>query len=214
FVIATPWLLAFITEFLEIKAVKFKYFKNKTINLLLNIFLLLCFVLVPLNVLVTTNFVRDPFDSFCEDKYSSETKSFIFPCQAINTIKSKSEYKNLKLYNNFGWGGFLIWTWPEKQLFIDGRLPQADYEGKSLLEEYWNFSKIDQSEFYLDKHQIKMVLLYDNDRPVKLSRFEKKFLFMNEADFNSKNLLKEYLDQSPRWKLVYTDNIAKVYVQK
>jgi len=214
FIIATPWLLAFITEFLEIKAVKFKYFKNKAVNVLINTFLLLCFALVPLNVLVTTNFARDPFSSFCEDKYSLETKSFIFPCQAIETMKSNPEYKNLKLYNNFGWGGFLIWTWPEKQLFIDGRLPQADYEGKSLLEEYWNFSKVDQSEFYLDKHQIKMVLLYDNARPVKLSWFEKNFLFMNEADFNSKNLLKEYLDQSPEWKLIYTDNIAKVYVQK
>jgi hypothetical protein len=214
FIITAPWLLNFITDFFEIKATKFHYLKNKTINVLINVFLVGCFIIVPLNILVTTNFVPNPFNSFCENQYSPNQKSFIFPCQAIEIMKSNPAYRDLKLFSNFGWGGFLIWNWPEKQLFIDGRMPQADYEGRSLLEEYWDFFNDDQSEFYLNKHQIKMVLLYDSSRLTKLNWLEKKFLFMNEADFNKKGPLKEYLDNSPEWKLIYSDDISKIYVRQ
>ncbi len=214
FIISAPWFLAFITDFLEIKAVKFKYFKQRSVNTLVNVFLLLCLAIVPLNVLLTTNFVKDPFTGFCENSYSPRHKSFLFPCQAVNLIKSNPQYSHLKLLNNFGWGGFLIWTWPEKQLFIDGRLPQANYGGRSLLEEYWDFFKADQSESFLEKHQIEMVLLYDNINPVKLNWWEKNFLFMQEAQFNKKDPLKEYLENNSQWELVYSDNISKVYVKK
>lgn len=214
FIIATPWLLTFITEFLEIKEFKFKYFQNKWANILINAFLFFCLAIVPLNILVTTNFVKNPFTSFCENKYSPEENKFLFPCQAVEMIKSNPEYQNLKLYNNFGWGGFLIWAWPEKQLFIDGRMPQANYEGRSLLEEYYDFSQKNKSEFYLEKHKIQMVLLYDNPNPIKFNWFEKNLLFMSEVEFNQKNPLKEYLDNSPRWKLIYSNDIAKVYAQK
>jgi len=213
FIIATPWLLAFITEFLAIKAVEFKYFKYNLANILVKTFLILCFILVPLNILISTDFVKDPFTSFCEDKYSDNGKVTLFPCRATEIIKSDARYQNLKLLNNFGWGGYLIWTWPGKQLFIDGRLPQANYEGKSLLEEYWNFFNEGETEKHLNKHQIKMVLLY-NAQPKKLSWFEKNFLFMNEATFNQPDQLKKYLDEHSAWKAVYTDNIATVYVQQ
>ena len=36
-------------------------------------------------------------------------------------------YKRQKIFNNYGWGGYLIRVWPEKELFIDGRLPQYQY---------------------------------------------------------------------------------------
>ncbi|PIT94521.1 hypothetical protein COT98_03340 [Candidatus Falkowbacteria bacterium CG10_big_fil_rev_8_21_14_0_10_39_9] len=214
FIISAPWFLAFITNFLEIKPVSFKYFRQQSINIIIKIFLLLCLTVVPLNILLTTNFVNDPFKSFCENSYLSRKKSLLFPCQAINIIKTNPQYNQLKLFNNFSWGGFLIWIWPEKQLFIDGRLPQANYEGRSLLEEYWDFFKTNQSESLLEKHQIKMVLLYEDTNLTKLSWWEKNFLFMNEAEFNQKNTLKEYLTNSPKWKLIYADNIAAVYIKK
>lgn len=214
FAISTPWLLAFITDFLELKAVDFNFFKIRSANILINIFLASCFMIVSLNILVSTSFVRNPFASFCENKQSSRQSEFLFPCQAVSFLKSNPEYRDLKLLNNFGWGGFLIWTWPEKQLFIDGRLPQANYENRSLLEEYWDFFEEDRISGKLDKHQIKAVLLYDNSQPTKLNWFEKNFLFMNEAEFNRPNALKQYLDSNPAWNMVYSDNAAKVYIKK
>jgi len=215
FIISAPWLIAFITEYLGIKAINFKYFKNRVITIIINTFLVLCFLFVSANVIVTTNFVRDPFNSFCENKYSPNKTNFLFPCQAIKTIRDNPEYRDLKLFNNFGWGGFLIWTWPTKQLFIDGRLPQVNYEGRSLLEEYWDFFSEGKSQIYLEKHQIKMVLLYNDNRPVIFNWFERNFLFMKESDFNDKkNYLQEYLDHDSKWELIYTDDLSKVYVQK
>jgi hypothetical protein len=165
--------------------------------------------------LVSTNFINDPFKSFCEDQYAPDGRKLLFPCKAIEVMQSDPEYRDLKLFNNFGWGGFLIWTWPEKQLFIDGRMPQADYAEKSLLEEYLEFTKEGQSAAYLDKHQIDMVLFYDDARPIKLNWIEKNLFFMNETEINKKkSWLKEYLNNSPNWKLIYVDNIAKVYVRQ
>ncbi len=214
FIISAPWLIAFITDFLGLKAVNFKYFKSRSNNILINLFLFFCFLIVSLNVIISTNFINDPFDSFCENKKSSRQNEFLFPCQAISILKSNPEYRDLKLFNNFGWGGFLIWTWPEKQLFIDGRLPQANYENRSLLEEYWDFFEENRAQSQLEKHQIQIVLLYDNSQPTKLSWFEKNFLFMNETDFNQPNTLKQYLDGSSEWKMVHSDNIAKIYIRK
>lgn len=58
---------------------------------------------------------RDPFKSFC-GKY---------PCYAVNFLqKHHQKYLNKKLFNNYNWGGYLIHEYPEKQIFIDGRLPQ------------------------------------------------------------------------------------------
>ncbi|MEI7620709.1 MAG: hypothetical protein WCJ57_04045 [Candidatus Falkowbacteria bacterium] len=214
FAITTPWLLAFFTDFISIGEVKFKYFKKQIINVFINIFLVLCFAIVPLNILITTDFINNPFNYFCEDKYDINEKKLLYPCKAIATIQSNPDYKDLKLFNTFDWGGFLIWTWPEKQLFIDGRLPQANYEGRSLLEEYWDFSEENQGEKLLEKHQIKSILLRSKQQKIKLNWMEKNFFFMNEADFNQPNYLKEYLKNSPNWKLVYSDNIAEFYVQK
>lgn len=214
FIISAPWLIAFITDFLGLKSVDFKYFKNRSANILINIFLSFCFLIVSLNILISTDFVHDPFASFCEDKHSPRRSELLFPCESISFLKSNPEYRDLKLFNNFGWGGFIIWTWPEKQLFIDGRLPQANYENRSLLEEYQDFFKEDLIQDHLEKHQIQAVLLYDNSKQTKLNWFEKNFLFMNEVDFNQPNALKQYLDNNPKWKMVYSDNIAKIYVKK
>jgi hypothetical protein len=38
-----------------------------------------------------------------------------------------------RIFNNFTWGGYMVYAWPEQPIFIDG---MTDYHGADLLEDY------------------------------------------------------------------------------
>ena len=61
-------------------------------------------------------------------------------------------YHDLRIFNNYGWGGFLIKTWPEKELFIDGRVPIMEVNGQSFLEEYYDFFTQEKVESKLNEY--------------------------------------------------------------
>ncbi len=214
FIASFPWLFWFLTEFLDIKSGYFQL-KQKLTKYLLPTFIIIVLVLSTANTLLATNFHSQPFQSFCEDKYNPEDGGLRYPCAALKFIKQWKDYDNYRLLNNFGWGGFFIWTWQEKQLFIDGRLPQAPYQGRSLLEEYWDFQVEATIPAALEKHQIEMVFIGDSQNKVKLNWLEKNFMLLNEAELNNtRNYLREYLEQSPEWKRIYNDAISIIYVKK
>ena len=148
---------------------------------------------------------NDPFRSFCAD----------YPCKAVEYLKSEKNFKELKLFNIYDWGGYLIWTLPGRQLFIDGRMPQYPYEGRSILEEYDNFYEEGRQKIMLEKHGIELVLMRTKDHLFTPNWFEKYFLRIDEEKINSnKNELREYLLASPRWSKAYEDHTALLFVKK
>ncbi|MDP3769765.1 MAG: hypothetical protein Q8R40_02415 [bacterium] len=40
------------------------------------------------------------------------------------------------LFNDYDWGGSLIWSLPDHPVFIDGRMPYWEYEGRDILQDY------------------------------------------------------------------------------
>ena len=162
------------------------------------------------------NFNNQPFSNFCDNRYDAHHNlQTLYPCSAVNFLKSHSEYNNLRLLNDFGWGGFLIWDYQGRQLFIDGRLPQAPFENRTILEAYWDFSIADKIGPSLEKYNIKLVLLKTVTSSVKLNWFEKYFLLINEDELNNqKNYLQAYLRGDPQWKIIYTDAISTIYVRQ
>ncbi|MFH1979511.1 MAG: hypothetical protein ABII99_00490, partial [Patescibacteria group bacterium] len=61
------------------------------------------------------------------------------------------------------------------------------------------------------------VLLDIKTRKFRLNWFEKYFLDFDEDEINESantNNLKDYLDNSNQWKIVYHDNISNIYVEK
>ncbi|MFA5754492.1 MAG: hypothetical protein WC905_04025, partial [Patescibacteria group bacterium] len=96
-------------------------------------YLLFCLALAIGWQVTQMKFVHDPFRSFCRD----------YPCGAYDFLIAHPQYQEARMFNNYGWGGYLIWMMPGKQIFIDGRLPQVEYAGRTLLEEYLDFFKPD-----------------------------------------------------------------------
>lgn len=138
------------------------------------------------------------------------------PHDATLFLKSQEKLHELKLFNNYELGGYLVWMWPEKKIFIDGRMPQKPLEnGVTFLEEYFSFFKTDTVEKKLDQYNIELVLtsadrLFVFQSP--LERLAYKHIFMvEEIDFQTKSPLSTYLESN--WHKIYSDNYSIVYVR-
>ncbi len=169
----------------------------------IKIYMIAGLLFVSFAVMLNINFTRDPFVSFRRS----------CPYKAVEFLKENSRYHDLNIFNTYGWGGYLIWQWPEKQIFIDGRLPQYEFAGHTMMEEYHEFFNEDEQEIEnkLKQYDIKLVLL-KKYRPHKLNWFEKYFLQLNQEKINEKeNELENFLDSSGDWQKIYNDNVSNVW---
>ncbi len=175
------------------------------LNIYLKIYLLFCLLLVSSSQLIQTKFTTHPFQSFCQS----------YPCGAVKFLKNHPQYNLDHIFNKYAWGGYLIWTYPSRKLFIDGRLPQVSFQGYTFLQEYYRFfnKKTDFSKI-LDKYQIKLVLLPATDKKLKFKNWEKFIFDIKNKDLVSHNYLRRYLEHSLSWQVIYHGPAAVIYLKK
>jgi len=166
-------------------------------------FMILSLVTVPVSILMKINFASNPFGRFCGD----------YPCGAVAYFKSHPEYDRLNIFNEYAWGGYLIWTLPQRKIFIDGRLPIFPVAGHSFLEEYMEFFKRDYLPGILDKYNIRLVLIRNKEKEYNFNYWEKKFFSLKEEGGGSRNELAEYLKSSSQWKIIYQDDTSIVFLK-
>ncbi|MCX6796070.1 MAG: hypothetical protein NTW06_01070 [Candidatus Falkowbacteria bacterium] len=179
--------------------IELKFFIN---DFLVKFYVIVTFTLVITALILKTNFTNEPFTykKFCQT----------YPCTAINFLKNCPD-KDQKIFNNYNWGGFLIWVWPGKELFIDGRLPQYPYKNQTFLQEYYEFFDEKKVARKLEEYQIGAVLLKINT-PIKIKLWEKILFGVDEKKINGyPNYLDVYLSSSPHWQLIYHDDISRIY---
>ncbi len=154
-------------------------------------------------VLLLTNFTNTPFKNqkICQS----------YPCDALKKIKTLPQ-ENLKIFNNYGWGGYLIWNWPNHKIFIDGRLPMLQVNNHSLLEEYYEFFDKEKISDKLNKYSINLVL-DKKHKTTKFNWFEKTFLGLKDKD-DKPNPMQEYLSDKKNWELLFEDDNSFVYYKK
>ena len=153
--------------------------------------------------IMTMPWRQDSINAFCDKHY---------PCQAVAYLQNRPETLSWHLWNEYNWGGFLLWRYPTKQLFIDGRMPQAAYRGRTILEEYVDFRKKDTDlSFLLDQYQIRLVLISNQRPPLQIKEWEKLVLGVSEQGGWSPDYLREYLDTSPDWQVVFKDKLSTIY---
>ena len=199
FLATLPFIIKNIYNFLGIDAgTKFKIRKE------LKYFLLICLSLAAIGQYISLRPISNPFSSYC-------TK---FPCQATEFLKTETKYKDLTLFNDYNWGGYLIWVYPEKKIFIDGRLPQVAYGGHTFLEEYYEFFKPNADyESKLAQYNIKLVLTKTNDDKIQLKNWEKFIFQFKDSDLVFPNRLRNYLDTANNWQKIYSDSLATIYLK-
>jgi hypothetical protein len=94
-----------------------------------------------------------------------------------------------RMLNEYNWGGFLIWQYPEKKVYIDGRMPSWKLGEYKVFEEFNQIMRFDEGwQDALDRHEIGFVLVYDN--------FVHRMIFSNIG-----------------WEEKYADGLAAIYVR-
>jgi len=137
-----------------------------------------------------------------------------YPCAAVDYLKANRQYDDLRLLNEFNWGGYLLYAYPERQIFIDGRMPQATYKEHTILEEYSKF-KVAGTDYQelLNEHGIGLILLYSQDRQVKISKLERALLQVKPEEMKINSYLRDFVGSSSDWKEVYKDELSVIYVR-
>lgn len=204
FVVSFPLYAYFLINFFKFKDSLLDKdcfpFRSLIRGILIFMFLLAIFLKA-----IQVRFNNNPFLNYCE----------AYPCQALTYLKD-SPYKNLKIFNVYQWGGYLLWNWPGKKIFLDGRMPQSDLGNQTtVLEEYGNFFQKNKTKELLEKHQIEVILIENkenNSKNSSLNSFPLKILKGKEKE--GANNLTDHLKNSSDYVLVYQDKTALVFIKK
>jgi hypothetical protein len=148
---------------------------------------------------------------------SSLSEEYFYPKKAVDYLKSNLP-KN-EIFSYYGWGGYLIWKFPEKKVFIDGRMPswrwnfQSDHESSYAMEEYMNVlsGEINYKDVF-QKYNVDTVLLPVEKRETFIDQLDKKFKkFLGR--FNKEKLDFNFFDEIEKdgWMKVYSDGTAVIY---
>ena len=78
-----------------------------------------------------------------------------YPTGAVSYLKTNNLDINSGLFNEYNWGGYLVWL--QIPVFIDGRMASWKNDGKSILADYIAISRGDCT--VLQKYKIKLALL-------------------------------------------------------
>src|SRR3989344_2459596 len=179
-------LLSFCFEEL-FKAVKNHQVKLRRFNIAYKILLVLTVLISAYHI--TTSFKTDL-------EWSAEK---LYPTKAISFLKQNPPQG--EIFALYDWGGYLILNYPEKKVFIDGRMPSwrwnppSNRESSNAYKEYRDiiFHGKDFTEIF-DKYNIQTVLW--SAIPGRESKQPKSF---------TKRL------QETGWKKIYGDEVAVIY---
>jgi hypothetical protein len=112
-----------------------------------------------------------------------------YPYGALQYLKQNQP--SGKLFNEYNWGGYLVWKLPEKRVFIDGRMAVWQTKTQDIFKDYLAISHNDpNASQLLDAYDVDVTLTY-TDRP--LSRY--------------------LIDHADAWQLVYRDTLASVFLR-
>lgn len=117
-------------------------------------------------------------------------KGTSYPIEAVQWVRAHRDRVGHRLYNDYAYGGFLLWWLPEEKIFIDGRMPAWRRGDRRIFQDYVALS------------------LTDPPRLSILSAYS-----VDWAMVRRKSLLDEALAREQTWQREYEDGKVAIYVQ-
>ncbi|MBU1083096.1 hypothetical protein KKE14_01520 [Patescibacteria group bacterium] len=122
------------------------------------------------------------------DKLFGQTGKY--PYGAVEYLKQHPIQGNM--FNEYNWGGYLIWKLPTKRVFIDGRMAIWTTPEQNIFKDYLLLGQNDQQTTdILEKYDINFALVY-----------------------KSRTFKDYYIRHSEQWELAYGDNLAMIFIKK
>lgn len=162
-------------------------------------------ILIAFSILV---FVGEGVMELTIAKRLSEEK--FYPKKAVEFLKRKN-YSG-RLFSEYGWGGYLIWKYPEKKVYIDGRMSNFVFQapkGESgyVFKEYLELNKGQRTiNEVFRKYKVETVLLPDDEQETKVSKL---FGWLMRSSNQEKSFTKRL--KKAGWVSVYRDSLSVVY---
>lgn len=108
-----------------------------------------------------------------------------YPYKAVNWLKANP--REGKMFNEYNWGGFLIWQYPQKKVFIDGRMASWKMGERRIFKEFNTMVKLDEGwREKFEQNDFDFALVYNN--------------------YSNKIIFKEL-----GWKEIYRDDLAIIF---
>ena len=171
FIISAPIFAALFINFFNLRFSFLDKIKiSSKLSRLLAIFILIALLLAGALVALNINFTARP-----EISYKNS-----YPLEAIKFLRAHPEWNDRRIFNDYGWGGYLIWQYPERKLFVDGRLPQYKINSATMLQEYYAFFDKEKTAVKLSEYDIGLVLLKIDLKTPKISWWEKILFGISE----------------------------------
>ena len=83
-----------------------------------------------------------------------------YPLDAIKYIKAHPQDFQGNMYNEYNWGGYLIWQLPEHKVFIDGRMPHLKIGDRHIFKDFNDLQELKNPKDIIAKYNIDWFLLY------------------------------------------------------
>ena len=132
---------------------------------------------------------RYPFSKYTDYNWDMYCSLQPDPCSAKSAEFLENHNLNKGLFSLYGWGGWLIWNYPQIKPSIDGRMHTWTENGYSAFTEYYSY---EQNTKDIDESSYNVVYMTP-DKPV-----------YNQLD---------YLTKIGKWKQVYKDKDAGIFVR-
>lgn len=138
-----------------------------------------------------------------------------YPKQAVEYL-IEADYEG-RMFSSYGWGGYLIWKYPEKKVYIDGRMPSwkwgADIpeETNSAAEDFFNLleGKGDLKN-EIEKYEIKTVLWSSGRKNTFWNIVGDRLKILTGFESEDQYIITEELEELG-WEKVYEDSTAVIY---
>ena len=143
---------------------------------------------------------------------------YAFPYQSTKVLDQKiGGQKNVRIFNEYSWGGYLIWNIPNTLVFTDGRSAATwkDPDGKLVLQKQMDLVTQPNGLKYMEENNVSFVILRKNysgyNKPDWINRSllgEEKLKILT-TDYKYQ-LIKD-LEKSNSWKKIYEDKISELW---
>jgi len=114
-----------------------------------------------------------------------------YPIEAVDWVRRHRSELGSRLYNDYGFGGFLLWWLPQEKIFIDGRMPAWRVADRWIFRDY--------------------VALAHQDPPV-LGVLDKYRVEWGITAAGS--VLDRAIQRDPGWRSVYADRKVRIFARR
>ncbi len=95
-------------------------------------------------------------------EYFRETS---YPIEAVEWIRAHRDQVGHRLYNDYAYGGFLLWWLPQEKIFIDGRMPAWQKGERRIFQDYVALAEADPPDLtVLKKYSVDWVMVRKHSR--------------------------------------------------